>query len=262
MAPSQRSRSQALNHQLSPAEVAQGVSALAQLDDDRQARRESVSGVHIDDSDEEGDSPSPIYHSFLRDDSSNISKLTNFAPIEFERLWTYLRGYVRDHWNVGRGRKCTQRPKDVLFMFLTSLKHCGKWDILASVFKIKSPTFQKVITSFATVVSSFLYKRFVVSAADKYTMETLVLGGNTFRNNPYARYATDVTFQHTNMPSGQMKERSAYYSAKHHLHGYKAEVSVLPNGQAIIAKLTSRFFATMRSSICNIFSRATRRLSL
>ncbi|GMF32748.1 unnamed protein product [Phytophthora fragariaefolia] len=118
-------------------------------------------------------------------------------------------------------------------MFLTSLKHCGKWDVLASVFKIKSPTFQKVITSFATVVSSFLYKRFVVSAADKSTIETLVLGGNTFRNNPYARYATDVTSQHTTMPSGQIKERSAYYSAKHHLHGYKTEVSVLPNGQSI-----------------------------
>ncbi|GMF56948.1 unnamed protein product [Phytophthora fragariaefolia] len=35
------------------------------------------------------------------------------------------------------------------------------------------------------------------------------------------------------MPSGQMKERSAYYSAKHHLHGYKPEISVLRNGQAI-----------------------------
>ncbi|KAE9113427.1 hypothetical protein PF005_g9790 [Phytophthora fragariae] len=226
MAPSHRAH----NHQLSPAEVAQGVSALAQLDADRKAHRESVSGVNIDDYDEEADSPSPIYHSFLRDDASNVSKLTNFAPIEFERLWTCLHGYLRDHWNVGRGRKCTQRPKDMLFMFLASLKHCGKWDVVASVFKIKPPTFQKMIMSFASVVSSFLYEMFAVSAADKYTMETL---GNTFRNNPCARYATDVIFQQTNMPSGQMKEPSAYYSENHHLHGYKVEVSVLPNGLAI-----------------------------
>ncbi|KAE9230889.1 hypothetical protein PF004_g10370 [Phytophthora fragariae] len=118
----------------------------------------------------------------------------------------------------------------MLFMFLASLKHCGKWDVVASVFKIKPPTFQKMIMSFASVVSSFLYEMFAVSAADKYTMETL---GNTFRNNPCARYATDVIFQQTNMPSGQMKEPSAYYSENHHLHGYKVEVSVLPNGLAI-----------------------------
>ncbi|KAK1932496.1 hypothetical protein P3T76_012080 [Phytophthora citrophthora] len=159
--------------------------------------------------------------------------MTNFAPIEFERLWGYLRNHLRDNWNVGRGRKCAQRPMDVLFMLLTTLKHCGKWDVVAGVFKIKPPKFQKMILSFATVLSPYLYERFVVSAADKFTMEALVLGGNAFRNYPSARYTTDVTFQHTNMPSDQMKERSAYYSAKHHLHGYKVEVSVLPNGLAI-----------------------------
>ncbi|ETL88566.1 hypothetical protein L917_12362, partial [Phytophthora nicotianae] len=64
-------------------------------------------------------------------------------------------------------------------------------------------------------------------------MEQLVLGGNTFDHHAYVRYATDVTFQQRNMPSGKMKERAAYYSAKHHLHGYKVEVSVLPNGLAL-----------------------------
>ncbi|ETO77538.1 hypothetical protein F444_07280, partial [Phytophthora nicotianae P1976] len=64
-------------------------------------------------------------------------------------------------------------------------------------------------------------------------MEALVLGGNTFRNFPSTRYATDIAFQQSNMPIGQMKERGAYYSAKHHLHGYKVEVSVLPNGLAL-----------------------------
>ncbi|ETM97431.1 hypothetical protein PPTG_20363, partial [Phytophthora nicotianae INRA-310] len=39
-------------------------------------------------------------------------------------------------------------------------------------------------------------------------MEALVLGGNTFRNFPSARYATDIAFQQSNMPIGQMKERA------------------------------------------------------
>ncbi|OWZ08107.1 hypothetical protein PHMEG_00019405 [Phytophthora megakarya] len=36
-----------------------------------------------------------------------------------------------------------------------------------------------------------------------------------------------------NMPSGTRQERSACYSKKHKLHGYKTEVSVLPTGLAI-----------------------------
>ncbi|KAG6595899.1 succinyl-CoA:3-ketoacid coenzyme A transferase [Phytophthora cinnamomi] len=73
----------------------------------------------------------------------------------------------------------------------------------------------------------------VASALDKYPMRKLMLAGQAFRNYPYARYATGVTFQQSNMPAGRMQEKSLYYSKKHHLHGYKVEVSVLPNGQAV-----------------------------
>lgn len=55
----------------------------------------------------------------------------------------------------------------------------------------------------------------------------------TFSNFKYARYATDVTFHQTNRPTGNMQEGKEYYSGKHKLYGYKTEVSVLPNGQAI-----------------------------
>ncbi|ETP28256.1 hypothetical protein F442_22455, partial [Phytophthora nicotianae P10297] len=188
----------------------------------------------IDDDNNDIDSPSPIYHQFLREDTQNIAALTNFAPLEiWRRLWNSIRAHVADHWNVGRGRKSKQQPKDVLFMFLVVLKHCGKWDVVANVFRIKTEAFQKMILSFAEVVSPYLYEKYVVSAVGKFTTEVLVLGGNTFRNYPSARYATDVTFQQSNMPTGQMKERCAYYSAKHHLHDYKVEVSELPNGLAL-----------------------------
>ncbi|ETL48551.1 hypothetical protein L916_01859, partial [Phytophthora nicotianae] len=119
------------------------------------------------------------------------------------RLWNSIRAHAADHWNVGRGRKSKQQPKDVLFMFLVVLKHCGKWDVVANVLRIKTGTFQKMILSFAEVVSPYLYEKYVVSAAGKFTMEALVLGDNTFHNYPSARYAPDVTFQQSNMPTGQ-----------------------------------------------------------
>ncbi|KAG3079411.1 hypothetical protein PI125_g20711 [Phytophthora idaei] len=112
--------------------------------------------------------------------------MTNFAPVELERLWGYLRAHVSENWNVGRGRKREIRPKDVPFMFLASLKHCGQWDIVAGVFKIKSANIQKVVLAFAKVVSLFLYEKAVLSVADKLTMESLVLSGHTFRNCPCA----------------------------------------------------------------------------
>ncbi|GMF58095.1 unnamed protein product [Phytophthora fragariaefolia] len=74
-------------------------------------------------------------------------------------------------------------------------------------------------------VSPYVYDKYVVSAADKVLMETLVLGGNTFRHYPCAPYLTDVTVQQSNMHTGQMEEPRAYHSAKHHLHGYKVERS-------------------------------------
>ncbi|ETV68307.1 hypothetical protein H257_15749 [Aphanomyces astaci] len=63
-------------------------------------------------------------------------------------------------------------------------------------------------------------------------MSQLAANGDRFTNYPYARYATDVTFQQTN-PAGSYAEKKSYYSGKHSLYGHKVEVSVLPNGLAI-----------------------------
>lgn len=54
-----------------------------------------------------------------------------------------------------------------------------------------------------------------------------------FKTYPYWWYATDVTFQNINRPSGVMEERNAYYSGEHKLYGYNVEVSVLPVGLAV-----------------------------
>ncbi|RLN97163.1 hypothetical protein BBJ28_00019456 [Nothophytophthora sp. Chile5] len=91
----------------------------------------------------------------------------------------------------------------------------------------------KMVRKFLGVLSPFLYETYVECADDSWPMGKLVRSGNTFRNFPYARYATDVTFQQANKPGSNMNEIMRYYSGKHHLYGYKVEVSVLPNGIAI-----------------------------
>ncbi|RHY07221.1 hypothetical protein DYB25_010653 [Aphanomyces astaci] len=57
--------------------------------------------------------------------------------------------------------------------------------------------------------------------------------GHQIANFPFVRYATDVTFQQTNVPSGSYAEKKTYFSGKHSQYGHKVEVSVLPNGFAI-----------------------------
>ncbi|OWZ13412.1 hypothetical protein PHMEG_00013271 [Phytophthora megakarya] len=172
MVSSQSRRSQGTNHPLSATQVAHDVSILSQLDADRQAQRESMSSVVIDRSNDEIDSPSPVYHSFPREDAANITAMTNFASYEFKRLLGYLRNHLRDRWN---------RPMDVTYMFLTTLKHSGTWDVVADVFKIKPPTFQKMMLSFATVLSLYLYESREVHDG------SVGSGGNASRNYPSAR---------------------------------------------------------------------------
>ena len=64
-------------------------------------------------------------------------------------------------------------------------------------------------------------------------MGKLFQSNKLFKNHPCARYATDVTFQQANRPSGSLEEGKKYYSGKHKLYGYKVEVSVLPIGIAV-----------------------------
>jgi hypothetical protein len=211
----------------------QGLAQLVELDTARQAKRARCSPPHRNSDNDDEPSLSAVYDQFFAIGSDTIMRLTNFSHGEISRLWRRMESFVALNWNVGRGKKCSYGGKDVLFMLLTSLKHCGKWDIVASVFKVNPPTFQKMILKFASVVEPFLFEQFVSAVKDEWTMERLVQSGKTFTHHPAARYATDVTFQQSNVPYGLCEGRSIYFSGKHKLHGYKVEVSVLPTGQAI-----------------------------
>ena len=118
-------------------------------------------------------------------------------------------------------------------MLLTVLKHGGNWDFLAQMFKVKGPTFEKIICRFMNIVWEVLYELTVEQAGKQWKMSQYFSSKKTFKNFKYARYATDVTFLNTNRPSGNLQEAKSYYSGKHKLYGCKVEVSMPPTGQGI-----------------------------
>lgn len=67
-----------------------------------------------------------------------------------------------------------------------------------------------------------------------------------FKNFNGARYATDVTLQHSLRSSGSIEEGKLYFSGKYKLYGYKIEVSVLPNG------LTLGFSGHFQGSVADL----------
>ncbi|RHZ39952.1 hypothetical protein DYB31_008483, partial [Aphanomyces astaci] len=213
--------------------ISQGVALLENLDQQRYAKRARYSTVLADEPDDL-DLNSPIYDSFLASQGAEgIVTMTNFSASEFNLIWTEVRQYVFRHWNVGSGRKSAVSARDLLLMFFTSLKHCGTWDVVAAVFKQKPTTFEKRVMSFLIVLHPYLMRTFVTAVEQKWPMQALAESGHRFKNFPAAWYATDVTFQQTNVPAGAYAEKKLYYSGNHSLYGHKVEVSVVPNGFAI-----------------------------
>ena len=207
---------------------------LSEVSEERRERITAYQDRPRPESADEDKSSSPVMDGFFEEEGAEaIKQMTNFTPSEFGSLWKTIANHVKSKWNVGRGRKSDQEPKDVLFMTLSVLKHGGTWDYMGRMFKIKGPTFEKLIMAFLKVVSGELYKVLVAKLRAKYSMEKEIEENKTFSKFPYCRYATDVTFQQTNRPTGNIQESKPYFSGKHKLYGYKVEVSGIPRGFAI-----------------------------
>ncbi|ETL28860.1 hypothetical protein L916_17846, partial [Phytophthora nicotianae] len=159
--------------------------------------------------------------------------MCNFAPIEFERLWELSKDHVLSKWGVGRGKKCKTSPKDVLFMMLAALKHCGNWETVSSMFGMDASTFQKTIKKYIDMYEPFLYTHLVKGQEALWSMKKITVTWHAFANYPCARYATDVTFQPAVRPTRNFHEVMKYFSGKHRLYGHKVKVSVLPRGVEI-----------------------------
>ena len=201
-------------------------------------REEEISNYNIvpdqDESDNEADSPCPYFDQFFENGGTTaIIDMCNFDANEFELLWQLVETHVTQNYNTGRGKKSHVSGKDMLFMFLTTLKHGGHWDILGRVFKIKGPTFERMMTKYVAMISSYLYDLLVTKISSEFSMSTLTDAQQKFRQFPEALYAVDVTFQQSYRPSGSLQEGKIFFSGKHKLYGIKVEVCVLPNGLAI-----------------------------
>ena len=119
----------------------------------------------------------------------------------------------------------------------STLLHYNAPPILAVPYSRTTVPTKRLMKSFLLVVSPVVYERQVTDQAGILTMNVLPNKGKQFKHHPHALYATDVTFQQTNRPSGNHQESKRYFSGKNRLYGYKVEVSVLPNGLALVFSL-------------------------
>ncbi|ETP27317.1 hypothetical protein F441_00168 [Phytophthora nicotianae CJ01A1] len=128
----------------------------------RALNRIEIAADRDDDSDAEFSTASPVYDRCLRvQGPDRVLRMCNFAPIEFERLWELSEDHVLSKWGVGRGKKCKTSPKDVLFMMLAALKHCGNWETVSSMFDMDASAFQKMIKKYIDMYEPFLYTHLV-----------------------------------------------------------------------------------------------------
>ncbi|OWZ11213.1 hypothetical protein PHMEG_00015800 [Phytophthora megakarya] len=183
----------------------------------------------MDGSDNEFFTPAPKYdYTVTAQGPDCVLKMCNFAPREFDKLWDVVKNHVLSNWNVGLGKETTNSPKDVLFMTLAAFKHYGGWDTVSGMFEMDPSPFQKMVKTFFIMLEPYMCDTFVKDEETRWTMRELTLTRSTFKHFPCARYATDVTFQHSERPIGNFNEAKTFYSGKHHLYGHKVEVSVLP----------------------------------
>ena len=120
----------------------------------------------------------------------------------------------------------------MMLMLLTAMKYGGHWDILGRIFKIKVPTFERIMSKFVSLISDHVYTLLVSDLKAEFSLTELCQSNQRFCNFPEAPYAADVTFQQPFRPSGAISEGKLYFSGKHKLYGVKNEVSVLSNGLA------------------------------
>ncbi|KAG3148482.1 hypothetical protein PI126_g12428 [Phytophthora idaei] len=146
---------------------------------------------------------SSVMDSFVLQGGNRVLKtLTNFTQAEFGVLWAEV---------------------EVI------LKHYDTWDKHAVDFGLKPNTLKKMTYKLLEVIEAILFAKF----AKPVTMTQQRENNKTFRNYPYALYATDVKFQPAYRPSGHFTEKKTYFSGKRKLYGYKLECSVAYPGVTV-----------------------------
>ena len=105
----------------------------------------------------------------------------------------------------------------MFFMTLMVLKHASQWDHAARMFNIKGPTFERLIMEFILMLSEFVYQAFLKNGFVDWSMAAMLARDSESKKFPFARYATDVTFQQGFRPSGSVREGKKHFTGKHKL---------------------------------------------
>ncbi|OWZ08108.1 hypothetical protein PHMEG_00019406 [Phytophthora megakarya] len=121
---------------------------IVELQEQRAAKRARHRGDSLPDSDEYEDADHPIIDMMEGLGRDSVLTLCNFIVAELSRLWSRISGYMSTRWNVGRGNKHPESGMGILFMILCVPKNGGSWDLMASTYRVKAPTFEKKIVSF------------------------------------------------------------------------------------------------------------------
>lgn len=215
-------------------DAANALENFARAQEARAADLEQFSTSRRQDDNDNEDTNCPILTKFISiGGRDGIHSITNFSVRGFFSIWDRMGEHITKNWNTGRGKKSCHSGKDVLFMLLATLKHGGQWDWLGKMFGISGATFQRLIMSFVRATAEKFVQLLIEDWCDNLTMHRLSQRKESFINFPFARYATDVTFQPANRPIGNLSEGKYYFSGKHKAYGYKVEASVLPNGICI-----------------------------
>jgi len=134
---------------MSRAAVRRSFLVLQELESKRVSKRARYHNHPLPPSEGNEDSPHPLLDAYKQTvGMEGVMKLSNFTPTEISRLWSSASDYMSTRWNTGRDNKCKYPPVDVLFMTLCVLKNGGHWDVLASSYEIKAPTFEKMVIKF------------------------------------------------------------------------------------------------------------------
>lgn len=158
--------------------------------------------------------------------------------VQFDVFWNGIQEYVLSEYNVGKRQHYNFTAMNALFMLLKILKHEGNWKIISRFFKLKAPTFARIIFKFVSLIVD--KNRFYRCSSKWLPHGKIDSKQQLFSIFPESRYSVNVTFQPAFTPSVVVEKWKSFYSRMLKLFGYKVELLVFPNGLAIGLSTLSR----------------------
>lgn len=90
-----------------------------------------------------------------------IKKKTNFSRRKIDCFYLSFEKNLLRVWNSRRANRYKYSLLDSFLRMLKVLKNGGSWNFSASVFKLKTPTHQRMTTKFVNKTGPVLYKMYI-----------------------------------------------------------------------------------------------------